>query len=225
MLDIFGLSSVCLINLDMKDYAVITGDIINFTKLDNEQRQTLIEATEKLLKSWVEKPNDAEVFRGDSYQLVMDDIYQAIRRSIQLICWFKKTSDDANGTSLSSRVSVGIGPIAYKGKSVLDSDGEAFHQSGRNFDKMGADEFLVIKTIHEQINQQIAIILNFVNLIINQWTTSQAEAIYLALEGYTQSKMAEELGVNQGAVNNRLKVAKWKEVEKGINYIIQLVTK
>ncbi|MCR8558350.1 SatD family protein [Mucilaginibacter sp. BJC16-A38] len=211
--------------MDMKYYAVITGDIINFTRLDNDKRQRIIASTEKLLKSWVDKPTDAEVFRGDSYQFIMDDVEDAIKKSIQLICWFKKQPENNNKINLSSRVSVGIGGIAYKGKSVLDSDGEAFHQSGRSFDKMGADEILTIKTTNEEINQQLTIILSFINLFVNQWKANQAEVVYLACEGYTQTKMAEALGIKQGAVNNRLKVAKWKEVEKGINYISKLVTK
>ena len=209
----------------MKYHAVITGDIINFTRLDNDKRQSLIAATERLLKSWVAKPKDAEVFRGDSYQLVMDDIHSAISKGVQLICWFKKNSELKTKNQLSSRVSVGIGAIAYKGKSVLDSDGEAFHQSGRYFDKMSGDEILTIKTTNEEINEQIAIILSFINLLINQWSPKQAEVLYLACDGYTQQRIAEALNLNQGAVNRRLKSANWKEVEKGIKYISKLVTK
>ena len=209
----------------MRKFAVLTGDIINFTRLNSEQRQSLVVATEKLLKSWVDTPGDAEVFRGDSYQVILGDINNAIKKSIKLICWFKKHSDTVNNIQLSSRVSVGIGTIAYKGKSVLDSDGEAFHQSGRYFDKMGAGETLTIQTNNEEINQQVTIILSFINLFINQWTPNQAEVIYLACEGYTQLKMAEELNLNQAAVNRRLKAASWKEVEKGILYINKLVTK
>jgi hypothetical protein len=209
----------------MRNFAVITGDIINFTSLDSEKRQSLITDTEKLLKSWVDEPKDAEVFRGDSYQLILSDIDDAIKKAIRLICWFKKHSGAATNIQLSSRVSVGIGTVAYRGKSVLDSDGEAFHQSGRRFDKMSPGEILTIQTSNEEINQQLTIILSFINLFINQWTPNQAEVIYLACEGYTQLKMAKELNLNQGAVNRRLKAARWKEVEKGILYISKLVTK
>lgn len=209
----------------MKKVAVITGDIINFTRLDSEKRQALVTATEALLKSWVETPKDAEVFRGDSYQLILGDIDDAIKKSIRLICWFKTHSDTAANIPLSSRISMGIGTIAYKGKSVLDSDGEAFHRSGRHFDKMSAGEVLTIQTNNEEINQQVTIILSFINIFINQWTTNQAEVIYLACEGYTQLKMAQELNLNQAAVNRRLKAARWKEVEKGLLYISKLVTK
>ena len=207
----------------MEKCAVLTGDIINFTSLKDKDRLNLINKTEVLIKSWVKQSNLAEVFRGDSYQLMMGDTGEAIKKGIQLICWFKKHSDNKNKISLGSRVSIGIGSIAYNGKSVLDSDGEAFHLSGRNFDKMADNEILRINTANDRINEQIAIILTFVNIIINQWTTSQAEVIFLAINGYTQTKMAEELGIQQGAVNNRLRVANWKTIQEGIDYIIQLI--
>ena len=208
----------------MKDYAVITGDIINFTQLDKHSRQSLIKDAKKQMKLWVKKPEDAEVFRGDSYQLIFDDVNYALSRSIQLICWFKKQQGYKNALPLSTRISIGIGKVAYSGKSVLDSDGEAFHQSGRSFDKMADGELLTINTVNEAINSQIEIILVFINQIINQWNTNQAEVIYLLKEGYTQQNTARELGIMQGAVNNRLKAAKWKEVDKGLNYIVKLIT-
>jgi hypothetical protein len=207
----------------MKNYAILTGDIINFTQLNNDSRQLLIEETERLIKSWVKDPADAGVFRGDSYQLIFENIDSALNRSIKLICWFKKHHLNKNRVPLSTRISIGIGKIAYKGKSVLDSDGEAFHLSGRSFDKMMNDELLAITTTDEEINNQLAILLIFINQIINQWTVNQAEVIYLQSDGYTQQKMAEELNISQGAANNRLRVAKYKEVEKGINYIVKLL--
>jgi hypothetical protein len=207
----------------MEKYAVLTGDIVNFTQLPDKERLKLIGETESLLKSWVNQPNEAEIFRGDSFQLIIGDITTAIKKGIQLICWFKKHSDEKNKIYLSSRISVGIGTIAYKGKSVLDSDGEAFHLSGRNFDKMTDNEMLSIKTANDDINEQIAIILTFANIVINQLTAAQAEVIYMAIDNYTQTRMAEELGIKQGAVNSRLKLANWKTIHDGINYITELI--
>ena len=96
----------------MEKYAVLTGDIINFTQLPNKERLKLINETERLLKSWASQPNDAEVFRGDSFQLIIGDVAAAIKKSIQLICWFKKHADEKNKIYLGSRISVGIGAIA-----------------------------------------------------------------------------------------------------------------
>lgn len=207
----------------MKTQAVITGDIINFTQLSAEKRKQLIEDTENLLKTWIETQGNAEIFRGDSYQVLFEEIQKAITKSIQLICWFKKHSDEQSKVYLSTRISIGIGEVSYRGKNVLNSDGEAFHLSGRNFDLMQEEEFLSIHTNNEQKNRGIEIILNFVNKYIGNWTKGQSEVIFLLLEGKTQQEIAASLSLSQPSVNSRLKSAGWKEFEPVIKYISDLV--
>jgi len=205
----------------MKTYAVVTGDIKNFTTLDNQKREQLVIATEQLLRTMVNSEQDARMFRGDSYQFIVDDIGQVLKKCIQLICWFKINSDKGNSEQLGTRLSIGIGEIAYMGKSVLDADGQAFHLSGRNFDEMNKNEIIRLITSDEKKNSTYEIILMYINLIIKQWTISQAETIYYLLstvEG-TQAKIAGKLNVSQPAVANSLRFARWKEVEKGINFI------
>jgi hypothetical protein len=218
----------------MKIYAVVTGDIKNFTKLPDERRGKLISETELLMTTMVKATKDAQVFRGDSYQFIMEDITQVLKRSIQLICWFKLNSDEnrfvlagkkpLNSSSriqLGTRLSIGIGKIAYEGKNVLDSDGEAFHLSGRNFDLLNKDEIIRLTTSDEKINRFYEILLMFMNSIIRNWTPSQAETIFQFLEdeNNTQDKIAKKLNMTQPAVAFSLRAARWKEVEKGINYI------
>jgi hypothetical protein len=205
--------------------AVLTGDIINFTRLNPQNRQRLIENLEKLIKSWIKNSEDAEIYRGDSYQIIFEDVANAISRGVQLICWFKIQSDQVNKTYLSSRISIGIGAVSYRGKNVLSSDGEAFHLSGRNFDKMNIEELISIHTNDNEKNKAIHIILNFVNKIINEWTIPQAEVIFHILEGKTQQKIADNLSISQPSVNSRIKLAHWKEIEQAINYISELVQK
>ena len=72
----------------MNVYAVITGDITNFTQLADDRRGKLIADTEKLIRKMVKTPKDAQVFRGDSYQLVIEDVSLVISDCIRLICWF-----------------------------------------------------------------------------------------------------------------------------------------
>lgn len=207
----------------MKTPAVITGDIINFTKLAAERRKALIEDTEDLLKNWISKKANAEIFRGDSYQVLFEDGLSAITRSIQLICWFKKHSDEKQNIRLSTRISIGIGQVSYHGKNVLNSDGEAFHLSGRNFDTMKADQYLSIHTNNPQKNATIEIILNFVNKYLGNWNKGQAEVIFWQLEGKNQQEIAKMLSISQPSVNSRLKTAGWKEIEPTIVHIASLV--
>jgi hypothetical protein len=207
----------------MKTKAVITGDIINFTKLPPAKRKSLIEDTEHLLKTWITEKVNAEIFRGDSYQVLFDQASEAITRSVQLVCWFKKHSDEKNKLSLGTRISIGIGEVSYIGKNVLNSDGEAFHLSGRNFDIMKDDEFLAIHTNDKEKNTGIEIILNFINKYISNWTPGQAEVIFLLLEGKIQQEIAEQLSLSQPSVNSRLRSAGWKEFEPAMKYLAYLV--
>jgi len=209
----------------MKTHAVLTGDIINFTKLTPQKRQRLIVESEKLFKSWIKKSADAEVYRGDSFQILFEDVMEALKRSVQLICWFKVQSDQENNLYISSRISIGIGGVSYRGKNVLSSDGEAFHLSGRNFDKMKNGELISISTNNPEKNQAIRIILNFVNRIITEWTQPQAEVIFQLIEGKTQQEIADKLSLSQPSINSRIKLAHWKDIELAINYISDLSQK
>ena len=164
----------------------------------------------------------ASIFRGDSFQLLFKDMGTALQRSIQLRCWFKKHSEWAS-TMLDARMVIGAGKISYYGKSVLDSDGEAFHLSGRAFDKLEEDENLKIITSDLEKNEQLQVILNLAEVIIGNWTVNQAEVIYLLIDGKTQQQMADQLNVGQSAINNRIKLAKWKQIEKMNHYIAFLV--
>ncbi|WP_432714766.1 hypothetical protein [Pedobacter sp.] len=209
----------------MKLYAVITGDIINFTQLSPQNRYALIEEYESLLKSWIKKSSDAEIYRGDSYQIIFEDIQEALTKSIQLLCWFKLHSDHTQQINLGTRISIGIGEVSYRGKNVLSSDGEAFHLSGRNFDQLRNGEYLAIKTNNEEKNKAIDVILNFINRIIKEWTLAQAEVIFLLLENKTQQQIADILSLSQPSINSRLKLANWKDIELAIKYISDLVQK
>jgi len=205
-------------------YSVVTGDIANSTSIAADKRVELIEQVSALIKSWVAKPEDAEIFRGDSFQLLFDDVAEALKRSIQIRCWLKSYQDGPGNAPLDARLSIGIGDIAYFGKSVLDADGEAFHLSGRAFDEMKATQnFLQLSTNDQQLNKQLNIILNLANIIITQWTKNQAEVIFLLLEGRTQQEMADELKIAQSAVNNRIKLSRWKEIDKTMRYIASLM--
>jgi hypothetical protein len=221
----------------MKVYAVITGDIKNFTKLAVNRRAELVVETELLMRNMVRTAKDAQMFRGDSYQLLVVDITRVLKQSIQLICWFKLNSDrfSLSGSKdnvdkrvhLGTRLSIGIGEIDYEGKNVLDSDGEAFHLSGRNFDLLKKEEIIRLTTADEKSNEIFEILFMFINAIIRSWTPSQAETIFHLLDkkDNTQEQVAKKLKMTQPAVALSLRAARWKEVEKGLNYITDLLKK
>lgn len=202
-------------------FLVLTGDISGFTKIPPHKREELIQSIPDLITSWVD-PEYAQIFRGDSFQILFKDALDALHRSIQLRCWFKKNKISEK-TILDARMAIGVGQVSYYGDSVLDSDGEAFHISGRFFDAMAADEFIKIATADQLLNEQLNVICKLMDIIISGWTRSQAEVIFLVIENKTQQQMADELRVAQSAINNRLKLARWKEIERTIRYISALL--
>lgn len=206
----------------MNSNCVITGDIIGFTAIAAVKRKKLLSESSGLISSWVGDPAHARIFRGDSFQMLFKDIRTALKRAVQLRCWFKKHSSP-NESLLDARMVIGVGKISYYGKSVLDSDGEAFHLSRRAFDDLEDGENLSIVTSDRSKNEQLKIILNLAEVIMSNWTLNQAEVIYLLLEGRTQQQMAEELKIGQSAINNRIKLAKWKQIEKMVRYVESLI--
>ena len=205
------------------NYLVVTGDVINFTSLNVGEREDLIVQTDRLIKSWVKKPAYAAIFRGDSFQLLFDEVSETLKRSIQLRCWFKKFGGHEQSALLDAKLSIGMGEISYMGKSVLDADGEAFHLSGRSLDAIRDSNTFRITTPDEAKNRQIAIIINLINILITEWTAKQAEVLFLLLEGKKQQEIADELQVVQSAVSNRIKLSRWNEIEQAISYIASLM--
>jgi hypothetical protein len=86
---------------------------------------------------------------------------------------------------------------------------------------MDKEEVVRLTTFDEVKNNTYQVILMYINMIASGWTISQAETIYqlLSMEDSTQDKIAKELKMSQPAVAKSLRAARWKEVEKGINYI------
>lgn len=86
-----------------KLYAVITGDIVSFSKLPSEKRQTLSrimkmgsEALRKTFKGSV--PMEADVFRGDSWQLLVSDAALSLRIGLFLRAYLRAAMGRASLT-------------------------------------------------------------------------------------------------------------------------------
>lgn len=203
---------------------VLTGDIAGFTTITPKKRTGLISELKKLITSWVEQPGHAEVFRGDSFQLLLNNTEESLKRAIQIRCWLKSNYAQKNKTLLDAKIAIGVGDIAYFGKRILDADGEAFHLSGRAFDVM-TEPGLKIITADETLNRQLEIITSLLDVIMNSLTTGQAEVLFMLMENKTQIEIANELNIAQSAVNNRIKLARWKEVDKTLHYLASILSK
>ena len=144
--------------------AVLTGDIVNSTKLPSEKEKALLKLLEQVLK-----PNKYEFYRGDSFQVLIKEAGNSLR--IALLCRTAAISiSEKNETDV--KVSVGLGEVEEHIKTLGSAKGEAFIISGRAFDELEkTDSRLVISTANAMANLSFQIIADYINSIYSRMTS------------------------------------------------------
>ena len=128
--------------MDIK--AVITGDIINSTRIRAERRTLLIDSILRVADELkILSPLQIEMFRGDSFQVVVDEPEEALRIAILLRAGLKCSTPLECGSAWDARIALGVGEISYGADKIVMSDGEAFHFSGRELDGIGKSRLAV----------------------------------------------------------------------------------
>lgn len=189
--------------------AIITGDIIDSTMVPIEKRQTLIDTIKEAI-SYVSKfsPLKYELFRGDSFQLVIEQPEKSLLVAILLRAYLRKSTPGDYHLYWDARLAIGIGEIAYTSTDIASSDGEAFQLSGRGLDNLGKRN-LGIFTRWKDINEELRISTAFADDIVSNWSCSQAETIIESIgENMIQKEIAAKFGKSQQAVNKILISAK-----------------
>lgn len=206
-----------------KHYGVITGDIIDSSRLDHGQRKKLVEALKSVFKSIEQHQKGKlsgpsfEIYRGDSFQGVITDPGQALEYAILIRASLRKSFDTKIEDMWDARTAIGIGEIEQFSKKIAESDGTAFRNSGPVLDQMKADERILIKTPWNDLNDEFRASCALLDIVVSKWSASQAEVVVEQLNGLNQLKISEKLGISQSAVHQRIKAAHWEAVEKLLN--------
>ncbi len=220
-------------------YAVITGDIIQSTRLKGkrtlylQQVKKLFESIRKSKKKFgIVKP--FEIFRGDSFQGAFNKPEKALIIALLLRSFSRMTLPKGlkamKGTVAYShvvtdlRIAVGIGDIDNLSKKIVESDGEAFQRSGRTLDRIKKSGLnLAINTPWEDVNKEFEASWGLIDAIVSKWSPFQAEAVYHALQDEAYTSIAKSIGASGAAVSQRLKSANWSAIEKMLQYYEEIV--
>jgi hypothetical protein len=189
--------------------AVITGDIINSRKVDSS---VWIKTLRELLQSYGNEPENWEIYRGDSFQLVTEDT-EALEIALIIKAAIRKHKE------LDVRISIGIGEIEYRSKKVTESNGSAFINSGEQFQELKKNT-LAIKSHSKEFDQIFNVIFQLMMLFANNWTPSTSEIIKLAIEdpSLNQKKIAKLLNKKtQSTISAALKRGGYEETMNVIN--------
>lgn len=204
---------------------IITADVVGSTKMDIEVRNALPEILNKLADVLREIcPLCLEMYRGDSFQIVVDDYAKAPFVAVLIRIGLMRNSCMANMSQLDARVSVGIGKVSYLADTIGKSDGEAFVLSGRSFDKLGKKR-LVIVTSDENVNGELAVYESILDELLSDVTCARSRTIFehLLYPELTMEKVGHSLGISKQAVSQAYRATKVAIIElvlKRVEYVL-----
>lgn len=213
-------------------YAVLTGDIVNSSSLREDRRLQLyreMQTLSNLLKQVFSQQisHDLSNFRGDGWQLLLDQPQKALVVSIFIRTFFRYKF---KAERLDSRVAVSIGPVDYvPEKNISEGFGPAFTESGLLLDRMKTERMqiaLLAATSSPHEMTIVSLVRTFDDLI-SAWTAPQCQAVHLALQGYTQKEIGERWEprrIAQPSVAKHLKSAQWSFVKNGITLFDSILT-
>jgi hypothetical protein len=202
---------------NMKDkslVAVLTGDVVGFSKLERDERNALVSILKysfSNMDQWLQGKAQPsfQMYRGDSFQGVLFDPLLALDASLAFRVILRSNWEGGRRrTAPDLRIAVGIGEgEKVETGQVLEADGEAFRLSGRTLDSMSGEERLVVCTPWQEVNAELRVETALLDSLANRWSAEQAEAVGGLLRGQTQKAIASSLGISQPAVTQRLKDA------------------
>lgn len=202
--------------------AVITGDIVDSTKLSIERKKLVYAELEGLVQFIQEEFQcKFEIFRGDSIQGICHQPHQALRIALLIAARLKsiKFKSSQRKSLVDIRLSIGLGQIELISEKVSTSDGPAFRLSGQRLDMMKKEaRMLSIKLGDEAYDHKWDMILHLAEQVLDQWSVASAEYISMALLGLTDKEITSRLHISQPAVALRKKFASAEAIFKMIDY-------
>lgn len=188
--------------------SILTGDIINSRSIPSEKWLPVLKKT---FNSIGTSPKTWEIFRGDSFQIEIETIENALLFALTLKANLKKIH------SLDVRIAIGIGLKNNNYTNITEGSGTAFIHSGTAFDNFLKKQNLVILTDDSEFNEIVNTSLAIALIIMDNWSVNSADfvATYLENPKKTQKNIAKKLHISESSASERRKRA-------GLDEILQL---
>lgn len=190
--------------------AVLTGDIVNSTRLEKLEEKKLQRILLQILHAYKH-----EFYRGDSFQVYFKKAEEGLR--IALLCRTAAIglSDKKNDVSFDMRIALGIGKVDTVVRSLKTAKGEAFILSGRALDEIAkTNTKLAIVTTDALAKEGLRVISDYINAIFNTMTAKQAEVMFELLKGRTQFEVARKLKKTKSTISQHVSAGRWPEIDR-----------
>ena len=222
----------------MKEAAIVSGDIIASTSLNDADRKTLGECLIKMTHRLNRTFNVySRLTEGNDYiDCYVPKMSDAMRVMLAIKCLVKSIPIGAD-TSINQtdnrskffrihgiRLALGIGELSRLDTQNGIIDGEAIYYSGRiisenrtyNKEKVIIKNTLFIKTNDKDIDDEISTLLALLDVILSKCTAKQSQVLYLKLLGYDELFIVRALRKKQATINGHSTSAGWNAIEKAV---------
>jgi hypothetical protein len=182
--------------------SVITGDIIGSRQ---QKSKHWVEDLKKILSPFGTTPNQWEVYRGDEFQIEIQNPEDALLAAILIKAHLRALKLDA-------RMSIGFGDKTHNAEKISESNGSAFINSGELFETLKKQKVtLALRTGNPAIDEKMNLMLQLALTFMDNWLAQSGEFVAAAIENpsLSQEELGQKLGINQAAVSRRQKRAQF----------------
>lgn len=209
----------------MKIGALITGDIVDSTKMAAEERNTMLYVLQSLPEMLLPLTKiNLEIFRGDSFQIKVEDAVRSLSAALSIRAHIRSFKFAGCNHQWDARLAIGIGTLDYENETLGMSDGEAYRASGRGLDSIGKAR-LLIETPWEEVNEELSVSTAFADNIISQWTQSQSRVLFQSLinKNLSHAEIGNMLGISRQMVDKSIRTGKEGLIRMYVNRFEELI--
>lgn len=198
--------------------AIITADIINSRKVVNQE--IWITPLKKLLANYGPTPQKWEIYRGDYFQIEIDEPKEALLLALKIKALIKSINvneDRKKANSIDVRMAIGIGTKEYTADRISESNGTAFIHSGEKFEKLKKEKTtLAIQSSSPNFDYEMNLYLKLAVIQMDAWTVNSATLFTTLFEDpeKKQTEIGAILGIGQNSVSGRFKRAHVDEIQE-----------
>ncbi|MRX67464.1 SatD family (SatD) [Flavobacterium resistens] len=182
--------------------SVITGDIIGSRQ---QKSNHWVDDLKKILSPFGATPSQWEVYRGDEFQIEVNNPEEALLTAILIKARLRAIKSDA-------RMSIGFGDKTHNAVKISESNGTAFIHSGELFETLKKQKVtLAMRSGDSDLDEKMNLMLQLALTFMDSWLVQSAEFVALAIENpnLSQEELGQKLGINQAAVSRRQKRAQF----------------
>lgn len=208
-------------NVEERNAAVITGDIVKSQSLSDEDFSRIIQALKAQLTTYARLyDGHFDVFRGDAFQFVTSHSQSVMRIALGIRLALKAMTPSSD-----IRVSCAVGEVTFRPSEVKTGTGQAFVLSGRGLDELKG-QYVSFQCEYGSLARHTSLLTRFADSHLAGLTQTQSETVlaYLVSEDKNHDAVATSLGKTRSNVTRILNASNYRLIAEYLAFMEQEIS-